>query len=81
MAQTSEDTADVAIFKNQRFILVGLAALNLQISVRQIKELSMARQFQNDRHELRTTQNNGTLDAFPKGPKRQSRFWRDRFSG
>jgi hypothetical protein len=31
MAQTSEDTAEVAIFENQIFIPVELAALNLQI--------------------------------------------------
>jgi hypothetical protein len=39
MEHTTEDTAEVAIFENQRFIPVELAALNLQISKRQLKEL------------------------------------------
>jgi hypothetical protein len=70
MAHLSEEAADIPVFADQRFIPVGFAALNLQISKRQLKEMSMARQFQNNRHALRTTQNNGALDAIPKGPKR-----------
>jgi hypothetical protein len=42
MAHLSEEAADIPVFADQRFIPVELAALNLQISKRQLKDLLTA---------------------------------------
>ena len=45
MELTNEDAGEPGIFANQRFIPVELAALNLQISKRQLTELLAAHGF------------------------------------
>ena len=42
MAHLNEEPADIPVFADQRFIAVELAALNLQITTRQLKELLTA---------------------------------------